>query len=332
MLLSVNTPINLFSGRFHVCVVTSNLSAALLRVTPLSALPACFFTISESESEDWLSRMAKVVFLGDSATGKSSLIARFVFNSFSAQHTRFVPPFPPWHCIPSTLHRPRHLSHSSTPSTLGIDFLSKSVFVGDRSVKLQLWDTAGQERFRALVPSYIRSSSVAVVVFDVASRATFESVDQWVADVRAEPGSVKIVLCGNKTDLEDRAVSTADGEAKAAALGVPYMETSAKTGSHVTDLFRAIAQILPIQAAEARMFPFPSSLSIFRLPFRLRPFLFVRFLLTIPQLLKPLRFPHAPCSRSPTCPRPPPVAALADPALWVLPRISTTPIVFATMR
>ena len=90
-------------------------------------------------------------------------------------------------------------------ATIGIDFLSKTMYLEDRTVRLQLWDTAGQERFRSLIPSYIRDSSVAVVVYDITNRQSFVNTTKWVDDVRAERGNdVIIVLVGNKTDLSDK--------------------------------------------------------------------------------------------------------------------------------
>ena len=122
-------------------------------------------------------------------------------------------------------------------ATIGIDFLSKTMYLEDRTVRLQLWDTAGQvsticfnpdsivhyaqERFRSLIPSYIRDSSVAIVVFDITSaqsspqlgdlltplpdRQSFLSTSKWIDDVRSERGNdVIIVLVGNKADLSDK--------------------------------------------------------------------------------------------------------------------------------
>ena len=79
------------------------------------------------------------------------------------------------------------------------------MYLEDRTVRLQLWDTAGQERFRSLIPSYIRDSSVAVVVYDISSLKSFQNTRKWVDDVRGERGNdVIIVLVGNKTDLGDK--------------------------------------------------------------------------------------------------------------------------------
>lgn len=106
---------------------------------------------------------------------------------------------------------------NSYQATIGIDFLSKTMYLEDRTVRLQLWDTAGQERFRSLIPSYIRDSSVAVVVYDVSSRSSFANTSRWIDEVRTERGSdVIIVLVGNKTDLTDkREVSVEEGDARA---------------------------------------------------------------------------------------------------------------------
>ncbi|KAL6560409.1 Ras-related protein RABH1b [Orobanche gracilis] len=119
----------------------------------------------------------KLVFLGDQSVGKTSIITRFMYDKFD--HTY--------------------------QATIGIDFLSKTMYLEDRTVRLQLWDTAGQERFRSLIPSYIRDSSVAVIVFDVASRQSFLNTSKWIEEVRSERGSdVIVVLVGNKTDLVDK--------------------------------------------------------------------------------------------------------------------------------
>jgi len=162
----------------------------------------------------------KLVFLGDQSVGKTSIITRFMYDNFD-----------------------RHYQ-----ATIGIDFLSKTMYLEDRTVRLQLWDTAGQERFRSLIPSYIRDSSVAVVVYDVVNRASFLNTSKWVEDVRAERGNdVVICLVGNKTDMgnDKRQVSTEEGEEKATKDGLLFMECSAKAGYNVKSLFRKLATSLP---------------------------------------------------------------------------------------
>eukprot|EP00128_Syssomonas_multiformis_P000086 Colp12_sorted_trinity150504_noHs@14577 len=164
-------------------------------------------------------RKFKLVFLGEQSVGKTSLITRFMYDSFD----------------------------NTYQATIGIDFLSKTMYLEDRTVRLQLWDTAGQERFRSLIPSYIRDSSVAVVVYDITNRTSFQQTTKWIDDVRTERGNdVIIMLVGNKTDLGDkRQVSIEEGEAKAKELNVMFIETSAKAGYNVKQLFRRVAAALP---------------------------------------------------------------------------------------
>jgi len=168
----------------------------------------------------------KLVFLGEQSVGKTSLITRFMYDSFD----------------------------STYQATIGIDFLSKTMYLEDRTVRLQLWDTAGQERFRSLIPSYIRDSSVAVVVYDITSQKSFQQTRKWVDDVRGERGSdVIIVLVGNKTDLNDkREVTAQQGEEEAKKHGLLFIETSAKVGHNVKALFKRIAQALPGMEGEGQ--------------------------------------------------------------------------------
>ncbi|CAM4614238.1 hypothetical protein R3I94_013620 [Phoxinus phoxinus] len=164
-------------------------------------------------------RKFKLVFLGEQSVGKTSLITRFMYDSFD----------------------------NTYQATIGIDFLSKTMYLEDRTIRLQLWDTAGQERFRSLIPSYIRDSAAAVVVYDIANLNSFQQTSKWIDDVRTERGSdVIIMLVGNKTDLADkRQVSVEAAEKKARELGVMYIETSAKAGYNVKQLFRRVAAALP---------------------------------------------------------------------------------------
>jgi len=136
---------------------------------------------------------------------------------------------------------------STYQATIGIDFLSKTMYLEDRTVRLQLWDTAGQERFRSLIPSYIRDSSVAVVVYDITNRTSFLNTAKWIDDVRTERGTdVVMMLVGNKTDLADkRQVSVEEGEARAKEHDIMFIETSAKAGFNIKALFRKVASALP---------------------------------------------------------------------------------------
>merc|ERR1712183_115229 len=161
-----------------------------------------FFTTKMTSDFGNPLRKFKLVFLGEQSVGKTSLITRFMYDTFD----------------------------NTYQATIGIDFLSKTMYLEDRTIRLQLWDTAGQERFRSLIPSYIRDSSAAVVVYDITNRASFLNTSKWIEDVRTERGKdVVIILVGNKDDISDRRqVSTEEGEEKAKEFNVLFIETSAK--------------------------------------------------------------------------------------------------------
>ncbi|PAV58713.1 hypothetical protein WR25_04008 [Diploscapter pachys] len=185
-------------------------SSADLSEVPLSASKSNFM----SPNYDSPLKKYKLVFLGEQSVGKTSIITRFMYDSFD----------------------------STYQATIGIDFLSKTMYLEDKMVRLQLWDTAGQERFRSLIPSYIRDSSVAVIAYDVTNLSSFNQIPKWVEDVRAERGNEAIiVLVGNKTDM----VSFEMGENKAREMNVIFIETSAKTSHNIKQLFRRIASSLP---------------------------------------------------------------------------------------
>ncbi|KAI4892656.1 hypothetical protein NFI96_022792 [Prochilodus magdalenae] len=177
-------------------------------------------------------RKFKLVFLGEQSVGKTSLITRFMYDSFDNTYQSSS----------ALMYRFLNLQ-----ATIGIDFLSKTMYLEDRTVRLQLWDTAGQERFRSLIPSYIRDSTVAVVVYDITNVNSFQQTTKWIDDVRTERGSdVIIMLVGNKTDLADkRQITTEEGEQRAKEMNVLFIETSAKTGYNVKQLFRRVAAALP---------------------------------------------------------------------------------------
>nr|XP_023019466.1 ras-related protein Rab6-like [Leptinotarsa decemlineata] len=171
----------------------------------------------------------KLVFLGEQSVGKTSLITRFMYDSFD----------------------------TSYQATIGIDFLSKTVYLKDRTIRLQLWDTAGQERFRSLIPSYIRDSAVAVIVYDITNMYSFEYTTKWIDEVRRERGrNIVIILVGNKVDLENfREVSVEEAEQRAKENNIVFIETSAKVGYNIKQLFRRIGEALPkidptLQASE----------------------------------------------------------------------------------
>lgn len=128
-----------------------------------------------------------------------------------------------------------------------------------------MWDTAGQEcisfysiinrRFRSLIPSYIRDSTVAILVYDLTNQCSFYDIDKWYSDVKEQKDDIITIVVGNKADMEksrydsfsilNRMISTAEGEKKAADLHSLFIETSAKTGENVDSIFRKVINEIP---------------------------------------------------------------------------------------
>ena len=135
-------------------------------------------------------RKFKLVFLGEQSVGKTSLITRFMYDSFdnTYQVTRTSPPN---NCVQVKVFQ----------ATIGIDFLSKTMYLEDRTVRLQLWDTAGQERFKNISSAYYRGAQAVLLAFDITDRRTFTNLDIWLAELEKHGGEkmVKVVV-GNKSD------------------------------------------------------------------------------------------------------------------------------------
>ncbi|KAH8581811.1 RAB6 [Cryptosporidium sp. chipmunk genotype I] len=190
--------------------------------------------MTDNSSRNQISKF-KFVFLGEQSVGKTSIITRFMYDTFDNNYQATIG------------KSPLHTNRKYYRFQLGIDFLSKTLYLEDRTVRLQLWDTAGQERFRSLIPSYIRDSSVAVVVYDITNRSTFLNTTKWIEDVRNERGKdVIISLIGNKADLEDRRqVKYEEAEKLAQENNIMFIETSAKNGYNIKSLFKKLASTLP---------------------------------------------------------------------------------------
>jgi len=156
----------------------------------------------------------KLLMIGDSGVGKSSLLLRFVDDTFNA----------------------------SFMTTIGVDFKERTVKVGGSVCKLEIWDTAGEERFRTITSSYYRGAHGIVVVYDVTDTKTFDSVKKWLLEIeRYACKNVPVVLVGNKADLPGKKVSAEDGAAFADQHALPHFETSAKEGTQVENAFMKLA-------------------------------------------------------------------------------------------
>lgn len=161
----------------------------------------------------------KVVLLGESAVGKSSLVLRFVKREF----------------------------HEFQESTIGAAFLTQTIQIDDTTVKFEIWDTAGQERYHSLAPMYYRGAQAALIVYDLTSRDSFVKAQNWVRELqRQASANIVIALVGNKLDLASRrSVEYAEAKSYAEENNLLFMETSAKTAVNVNEVFTAIATRLP---------------------------------------------------------------------------------------
>uniref|UniRef100_A0A7N6FHI0 small monomeric GTPase n=1 Tax=Anabas testudineus TaxID=64144 RepID=A0A7N6FHI0_ANATE len=162
----------------------------------------------------------KLVLLGESAVGKSSLVLRFVKGQF----------------------------HEYQESTIGAAFLTQTVCLDDTTVKFEIWDTAGQERYHSLAPMYYRGAQAAIVVYDITNTDTFTRAKNWVKELQRQASpNIVIALAGNKADLANkRAVDFQEAQAYADDNSLLFMETSAKTAMNVNEIFMAIGNnILP---------------------------------------------------------------------------------------
>eukprot|EP00833_Pecoramyces_ruminatium_P001595 jgi/Orpsp1_1/1175627/evm.model.c7180000054607.1 len=158
----------------------------------------------------------KLLLIGDSGTGKSSLLLRFTDDTW--------------------------LHPDEVSATIGVDFKVKVVDIEDKKYKLTIWDTAGQERFRTLTSSYYRGAQGVILVYDVSSRATFEHLNLWFNELDTYSSSQEVIkmIVGNKVDKESsgsREVSRKEGEAFARKMGTLFIEASAKTKTGVKDAF-----------------------------------------------------------------------------------------------
>ena len=163
-------------------------------------------------------KVFRVVMVGETSVGKTSIITRLVHDKYNANEA----------------------------STVGAMFVSHLEIVDGQKVEMQVWDTAGQERFRSLGPIYYRNAAAAVVVFDVTNQASFDRIGSWISsfiDVAGESAFVYIV--GNKIDIEDEIVVTPErGQEFGQDRGFHYASTSAKSGFGIKELFQFIARDL----------------------------------------------------------------------------------------
>lgn len=160
------------------------------------------------------SLLFKFIVIGNSNVGKSCLLLRFYKGEFREAHQM----------------------------TIGVEFVSKDIKVDNQSIHIQIWDTAGAENFRSITRAYYKGVTAALIVYDITSRDSFNSVSFWVNELQenADSNVVKIIV-GNKADLQ-REVSEAEGRELANKAKCLFIETSAYSGSNVNSTFELLAK------------------------------------------------------------------------------------------
>ncbi|KAM7295513.1 hypothetical protein ISCGN_025013 [Ixodes scapularis] len=185
--------------------------------------------------------LLKVIILGESGVGKTSLMNQYVNKKFSNQYK----------------------------ATIGADFLTKEVMVEDRLVTMQIWDTAGQERFQSLGVAFYRGADCCVLVFDVTVPASFKALESWrdeflIQASPRDPENFPFVVIGNKVDLDNRGVSTKRAQGWCQSKnGIPYFETSAKEALNVEQAFQTVAKNALAQETEVELYnEFPDQIKL----------------------------------------------------------------------
>ncbi|CAL8305229.1 unnamed protein product [Merluccius merluccius] len=159
----------------------------------------------------------KLLIIGDSNVGKSSLLLRFADNSFSGSYI----------------------------TTIGVDFKIRTVDIDGERVKLQIWDTAGQERFRTITSTYYRNTHGVIIVYDVTNPESFVNVKRWLNEITQNCDNVSKILVGNKNDDPTRKqVDTQDAMGFGESVGVRVFETSAKENINVEEMFMAFTHMV----------------------------------------------------------------------------------------
>ena len=164
----------------------------------------------------------KMIIIGDPGVGKSCLTNQVVKNTFDEAYS----------------------------TTVGFEFVTLNLKLDDKTIKLQIWDTCGQEIYRSLISSFYRNASIAMIVYSIVSRESFNHLNIWLKDVHllSNP-DIKIFLIGNKIDLEaNRQVNTEEGKKYANENGIHFFsETSAKNGFNAKETFIQAAKVLYLE-------------------------------------------------------------------------------------
>jgi small GTP-binding protein len=173
----------------------------------------------ESQDTSQYDLTFKMIVIGDPGVGKSCLTGRAIKDKFDGEYA----------------------------PTIGFEFLTYTVKIEDKIIKLQVWDTCGQEMYRSLITNFYRNASLAMMVYSIDSRESFIHINTWLKEIRLQSHpDVKIILIGNKNDLEDKRQVTFEEAKKYKEENqlLCFEETSAKTGINAKKVFTEAAKIL----------------------------------------------------------------------------------------
>lgn len=168
--------------------------------------------------EEEYDHLFKILLIGDSAVGKTSLLLRYVDDTFNSEFQ----------------------------TTIGVDFKISTLNIDGKIVKLQLWDTAGQDRFRNIVASYYRGAHGIIIMYDITNPGSLDSINKWYEETQSYlQTSTPKLLVGNKLDrVNERAVASQKGEELAERLGMQFIETSAKNSTNVKQAFETMTRMI----------------------------------------------------------------------------------------
>ena len=181
-------------------------------------------TYSETTDNDCDIKL-KIMILGDSMVGKTSLINRYVNDKFGERYL----------------------------CTIGIDFQEKIISKNGKEVKLQIWDTAGQERYKNVTKSYFQASNGFIIAYDINCKESFNQVKYWIEQIKnMSDEKTKFILVGTKCDLDTREIEEEKGLNLAKKFGIKFFETSAKLNINVNETFNSLVDDILLNYKETR--------------------------------------------------------------------------------
>ena len=172
--------------------------------------------LENSLEEEAYDERIRVMLIGNSNVGKTSIAKRYCKNQFNHNYI----------------------------STVGIDFVTKYIKVGEKMINLQIWDTAGQERYKVIAKNYYNKSDGFIIVYDITNKSSFDSIVNWVEDIKElASNDNKNIILGNKCDLEsERKINKEEGDNLAKKYNCQFFEVSAQNGKNIDKSFLCLVQ------------------------------------------------------------------------------------------